>query len=81
MEGTDPVLKDEYIVISGHHDHVGQTVIGRVGRGDVVVGGFVARRGAEHDARIPRRLDGRGLRGAAGAAAEGGVDGHEVDAA
>lgn len=23
VEGTDPVLKNEYIVVSGHHDHVG----------------------------------------------------------
>jgi Zn-dependent M28 family amino/carboxypeptidase len=32
VEGTDPVLKNEYIVVSGHHDHLG------ISNGEVIAG-------------------------------------------
>ena len=32
VEGTDPVLKNEYIVVSGHHDHVG------IANGEIMAG-------------------------------------------
>jgi hypothetical protein len=35
LEGRDPVLKHEWIVIGGHHDHIG----GHVGEGDTVYNG------------------------------------------
>ena len=33
VEGSDPVLKDEYVVIGGHYDHIGVTRSGRVCNG------------------------------------------------
>jgi len=35
LEGRDPVLKDEWIVVGGHHDHVG----GYAGEGDTIFNG------------------------------------------
>ena len=64
---------------------MGVDVRGGVVRGitwrDIVVGGFIARGGAEHDAGITQRLDGGLFAGAEGWPAEGRVQGDDVDAA
>ncbi|UCE03114.1 MAG: M28 family peptidase [Candidatus Latescibacterota bacterium] len=62
LPGSDPLLRDEWIVVGGHHDHIGQ----RAGRGDRIFNGAddnasgtslvlaLARAYTERDAR-PRR--------------------------
>lgn len=36
LEGTDPELKNQYIIIGAHYDHIGQ---GRVNNGDIIANG------------------------------------------
>ncbi|MBU2526345.1 MAG: M20/M25/M40 family metallo-hydrolase [Bacteroidetes bacterium] len=36
LEGTDPELKNQYIIIGAHYDHIGQ---GRINNGDIIANG------------------------------------------
>ena len=85
IDGARPVVGEagEGVRLVGrrHDDHVREAVAGGVKHRRIVVGGVVSGGRAKYDAGVAGGRDGGALGAAVAAAAEGGVDGHDIHAA